>query len=58
MQTIGPPDKSEAAEYYAKYIDQVPAGDIRQVLNAQMGDITALLSGISDEKSRHRYAPD
>ena len=58
MQTIGAPDRSEAAEYYAKYIDQVPAGDIRQVLNAQLGEVTALFNSISDEKSRHRYAPD
>jgi hypothetical protein len=58
MDIIGPPDKSEAAEYYAKYIEQVPAGDIRQVLGAQGADLTALLSGISDEQSTRRYAPD
>ena len=55
---IGPPDKSEAAEYYTRYIEQVPAGDIRQVLNAQLADMTALFSGISSERSQHRYAPD
>lgn len=58
MQTIAPPDKAEFAEYYAKYVEQVPAGDIRQVLNAQLADLVSLYSSISDGKSTHRYAPD
>jgi hypothetical protein len=57
MDIIGPPDRSEAAEYYSRYIDQVPAGDIRQVLNAQLADLTSLYSTISNDKSTHRYAP-
>jgi DinB superfamily len=58
MTHIGPPDRHEAAEYYYTYIDQVPAGDIRQVLSSQLDDVVAVLGGISEEKSRHRYAPD
>ena len=58
MDIIGPPDTSEFAEYYTKYIDQVPAGDIRQVLNAQLADLASLYLSISDEQSTHRYAPD
>ena len=58
MQTIAPPDKTEFAEYYAKYVEQVPAGDIRQVLNAQLADLVSLYSTISDDKSTYRYAPD
>jgi len=58
MQTIGPPDRSEAAEYYTKYIEQVPAGDIRQVLNAQLADLVSLYTSIPENKSTHRYAPD
>ena len=58
MQTIAPPDRTEAAEYYTRYIEQVPAGDIRQVLNAQLADVVALYSSISDEKSTYRYGPD
>ena len=58
MEIIGPPDKSEAAEYYTKYIEQVPAGDIRQVLSAQLADLTSLYSDISEERSTRRYAPD
>jgi hypothetical protein len=58
MDIIGPPDRSECAEYYTRYIEQVPAGDIRQVLNAQLADLTSLYSSISEEQSTHRYAPD
>ncbi len=53
-----PPEKSEAAPYYFTYIDKVPKGDIRDVLEKQLGEAIALFSGISEERSRHRYAPD
>jgi len=52
------PDRTEAAEYYFTYIDQVPAGDIREVLEAQLAETLALLQGISDDRSLHRYAPE
>lgn len=53
-----PPDRSEAAEYYFTYINQVPPGDICRILEAQAGETVALLRGISEERSMHRYAPD
>jgi hypothetical protein len=52
------PDRTEAAEYYFTYIDQVPAGDICDVLEAQSGETLALLDAISDERSLLRYAPE
>jgi DinB family protein len=52
------PDRSEAAEYYFTYINHVPAGDICRILEAQAGETVALLRGISEERSMHRYAPD
>ncbi len=51
------PDRSEAAEYYLTYINQVPAGDIGQILEAQEPDSVQLLRGIQEERSLHRYAP-
>lgn len=54
MTTV--PDRSEAAEYYFTYIDQVPAGDIREILGAQLGETVTLLQSIDDDKSLHRYA--
>ena len=58
MTLIGPPERHEAAEYYYTYIDQVPAGDIRHVLSTQLNDVVSVLGGISEEKSRYRYAPE
>ena len=51
------PAPQEAVPYYATYIDKVPAGDIRVTLEAQLEETRALLLGIGEEKSRHRYAP-
>lgn len=51
-------DRTEAADYYYTYIDQVPAGqDIRRLIAAQLGEVLELLNGISEEKSLYRYAP-
>ena len=52
------PERTESAEYYITYIDQVPSGDIREVLAAQSVDLLPLFEGISEEQSMGRYAPD
>jgi hypothetical protein len=52
------PDHTEAGEYYFTYINQVPAGDICAILEAQLDDTLALLNTISEARSQHRYAPD
>ena len=51
------PDRGEAVEYYFTYIDQVPDGDIRDILESQLPETLSLLRGISEEKSAFRYAP-
>ena len=51
------PDHSEAAEYYWKYLDRIQDTDICAALERQGRDTTQLLRGISEEQSRHRYAP-
>jgi hypothetical protein len=58
MSTTQPPGRTEAAEYYFTYIDQVGAGDIRQILSAQAAEMLTLLRSIPEERSLHRYAPD
>jgi hypothetical protein len=50
-------DRTEAAEYYFTYIDQVTGGDICDVLEAQSTEAVALFRRISDERSLHRYGP-
>lgn len=55
---LGIPARTEAAEYYFCYIDLVPAGDIREILAAQLPETLDLLGGISEQASLHRYAAD
>jgi hypothetical protein len=57
MMTVAP-DRSEAAEYYFTYIDQVPVGNICEVLRTQSDDFVALLKSIPDDESLRRYKPD
>ena len=57
MTIATPPERTEAAEYYFTYINQVPAGDIRRTLAVQAEETLGLLGGISAERSLYRYAP-
>ncbi|MEK6280028.1 MAG: DinB family protein [Acidobacteriota bacterium] len=52
------PQANEAAPYYFSYIDLVPDGEIVDVLETQLEETSVFLSGISEEKSLERYAPD
>lgn len=54
---LGRPAATEAASYYFTYIDKVPGDDAVAVLKTQLDETLAFLRGISDERSRHRYAP-
>jgi len=54
----GRPTKSEAAEYYFTYIDQVKGDDIQVVLATQLEEGPAFFSGISEDKSLDRYSPE
>jgi hypothetical protein len=52
------PDRTEAAEYYFLYIEQVPDGDILETLKSQESEVIGFLGGIGEDASLHRYAPD
>lgn len=54
----GLPESNEAAPYYFKYIGRVQSDDVVGVLETQLDETLALLRGISEEKSLHRYAPE
>ena len=51
------PERSEAPEYYFKYIDLVPDGDVCATLDAQLSDTAALLGRVPAERVDYRYAP-
>lgn len=52
------PEPTEHAEYYGLYIEQIPDGDICDILNEQLQEVGALLSGIDEAKAGYRYGPD
>jgi len=55
---IGRPTPDETGAYYYRYIDQVAGDDPQSVLAGQLDEAAALLGGISEERSLHRYAPE
>ena len=52
----GFPGSEEAAQYYFTYINRVPGDDVLGLLASQLDEVRSL--GITEEKSRHRYAPE
>jgi DinB superfamily len=52
------PARDEAAEYYFKYIDLVPAADVCAILEQQLDTALTFLRAIPPNRAQHRYAPD
>lgn len=50
------PIKSEFPEYYSRYVDIVPVGNIINLLEKQSITLVDFFSGISEKKSLFRYA--
>lgn len=53
---IDRPQRSECADYYWLYIDQVPDGDVLELLRTQLWESTGMFGSISPDKQRFRYA--
>lgn len=51
------PDPAEHAPYYARYIAEVPDGDVLRTLETQGDATTRLLRGVAEDRGGHRYAP-
>ncbi len=51
------PSSDEYAPYYGGYIDQVPDGDVLDVLQRQIEEATDLISSAGPERGTYRYAP-
>lgn len=51
------PQPSEHQPYFSRYIDLVPEEDIVPALERQSQETTALLAGITEDRSAFRYAP-
>jgi hypothetical protein len=55
---MGFPKPDEAVPYFFKYMDRIQSNDILGTLKRQLDETLSFLSGISEERSLHRYAPD
>lgn len=51
------PDASEHLPYFSRYIDQVPDGDLVQMLGAQADATLALIRGLPESRGGDQYAP-
>ncbi|MGE0158942.1 MAG: DinB family protein [Gemmatimonadales bacterium] len=58
MTELTRPGRDEHAEYFSRYIDLVPDGDIVQTLTQQLGETLALLQDVAPDRETFRYAPD
>jgi len=56
MMMITRPERSEAKDYYFRYIDVVPDGDIRTVLAEQREEMRRLFGGVTSAQAGFRYA--
>src|SRR5205085_2862511 len=52
------PERTEAAEYYFTYIDQVEGSDILTLVREQEADVLRVVREIDETRSLHRYAPE
>jgi uncharacterized damage-inducible protein DinB len=52
------PDVNEYIEYYRRYVESVPEGDIRQTLKTEIQMTADTIHKLSEEQGLFRYAPD
>jgi DinB superfamily len=52
------PSACDAAPYYFTYIDQVEGSDCLAAMTGQLDEAVGFFAGISEQTSRHRYAPE
>ncbi len=54
-ENIGRPARDESDSFYYPYIDSVPDGDIRAILEEQRGETLALFEAIPESRASYRY---
>lgn len=53
---IQKPDHEEYSTFYAGYVNLVPSGDVKDVLQVQLNETLGLLEGLTESKQAFRYA--
>jgi hypothetical protein len=56
MNPTPAPQTGEASDYYFRYINLVPPGNICAILDRQLSTVLEMLEGIPDDRVDHRYA--
>ncbi|PFG05355.1 DinB family protein [Bacillus sp. es.034] len=54
---ISKPETNEYPPYYKGYVNNVPDGDLLQILDEQHKETKKLLMDLSEEKAEYQYAP-
>ncbi|HSH76338.1 MAG TPA: DinB family protein [Longimicrobiales bacterium] len=57
MSGLERPGPDERGEYWARYIELVPDGDVLETLRDQLGETLALLQEVPRERETYRYEP-
>ena len=52
------PMPNEYPEYYDRYVQLVPEGDIFEILEQQAANLVELLATVDEAKANYRYAPE
>jgi hypothetical protein len=50
------PETGDCSAYFERYVRLVPEGDIEEILERQLADVTGLLGGITEQQADFRYA--
>lgn len=58
MSALPRPEAGEHDDYYTRYVELVPDGDVVQTLAHQLGETLALLQSVPPDLETHRYASD
>ncbi len=51
------PSRDDCAPYYQKYIDELPAGNILEILGQQLSETLKVFNALDEQRARYRYAP-
>ena len=52
------PAVAESGDYFKRYIDQVPAGDVIEILEGQLAELSQLIRGLPEGAHQFSYGAD
>lgn len=58
MSHLPRPEAGDHDDFYSRYVQLVPEGEVVETLATQLGESLALLQSVPEERETYRYAPD